>query len=77
MPTRRKNVRPSFVVIIQRSEYETEVIGPYASFKHADADAQAMGGSCYPLTRINLRTGELTSIQNGGFAAYERGKSAG
>ena len=32
-------------------------------------------GDRVTLTRINLRTGELTSIQNGGFAAYERGKT--
>lgn len=60
MPTRRKNIRPSFCVIIQHSEFNIEVIGPYPSFKRADADARAMGGACYAMTRIDPRTGALT-----------------
>ncbi len=60
---RRKNVRPSFVVLIQHSEFITEVIGPYPSFKRADADARAMGGVCIPMTRVNIRTGALTRLE--------------
>lgn len=56
---RRRNTRPSFVVVIQHSEFSTEAIGPYRTFKRADADARAMGGFCLPLTRVVESTGEL------------------
>lgn len=71
MPS-RKNVRPSFVVVIHHNEFSTEVLGPYRSFKHADGDARAMGGTCHPLTRVNLQTGELTSVENGGFVRQQQ-----
>ena len=70
MPRFKSPVRPSFVVVIQHSELNTEVIGPYRSFKRADADAQAMGGACLPLTRIRESTGEMFSVEKDSFKGY-------
>lgn len=54
----RPDKRASYVVILRHSEFNTEVIGPYRTFKRADADARAMGGVCVALSRI-LSTGEI------------------
>lgn len=42
---------PSFVVVVKRSDIQMEVYGPYRSFKKAEGDAQAWGGSVEPLLR--------------------------
>lgn len=59
MPPDRKNIRPHFAVLVIHSEFDIEIIGPYASFKRADGDARVMGGVCIPMTRVDHRTGNL------------------
>lgn len=38
-----------YVVIVQRTELQRDVYGPYTQFRVADKDAQAWGGTVEPV----------------------------
>jgi hypothetical protein len=42
----------SFVVVVQRTENTRDVYGPYRSFKAAEGDARAWGGTVEPIQKI-------------------------
>lgn len=46
-----KQPRMSFVVVVRTSELTLAVHGPYRSFKRAEGDAKAWGGSVEPMQR--------------------------
>lgn len=39
----------TFVVIVQRTELQRDVYGPYRGFKRAEGDAKAWGGTVEPI----------------------------
>jgi len=47
--------RMTYVVLVQKSEFSVAVYGPYRSFKRADGDAKAWGGSVEPLKKPGIK----------------------
>ncbi len=41
--------REKFVVVVQRTELQKDIYGPYSKFRTAEGDAKAWGGSVEPL----------------------------
>jgi hypothetical protein len=41
----------NFVVVVEKGPYTKEMYGPYRSFKRAEGDARAWGGSVEPLKK--------------------------
>ncbi|WP_157497386.1 hypothetical protein [Diaphorobacter sp. J5-51] len=43
----------TYVVIVQRTPMQRDVYGPYRSFKAAEGDAKAWGGTVEPVMKPN------------------------
>lgn len=49
--TKSTRERITYVVLVQKSEFSVAAHGPYRSFKRAEGDAKAWGGSVEPLQK--------------------------
>ncbi len=58
--------RTTFVVMVRRSELSQDVIGPYRSFRAAEGDAKAWGGTVHPVIKCRAYNPPSLNTKNEG-----------